>query len=126
MHKVMGRDNGGRFYFPECWKVECLTAALVSLPVTGIVKGMEMRMTKPTDGIESDDRERGWKEQCSDKKDEERRLKGGRVDCKENKWRKNNRKHDMHEGDREKVTVEKEGRQWDRRGQCVGHSIDLI
>ncbi|KAK2155654.1 hypothetical protein NP493_2050g00000 [Ridgeia piscesae] len=35
---------------------------------------------------------------------------GGREgDCKDNKWRKNNRKHDMQEGDREKVTVEKEG-----------------
>ena len=30
-------------------------------------------------------------------------------DCKENKWRKNNRKHDMEEGDGGKVTVEKEG-----------------
>ena len=30
-------------------------------------------------------------------------------DCKENKRRKNNRKHDMQEGDRGKVTVEKEG-----------------
>ena len=43
------------------------------------VKRMEMRMTKQTDGIESDDRKRGRKEQCSDKKDEERRLRGGRV-----------------------------------------------
>ena len=30
-------------------------------------------------------------------------------DCKENKRRKNNRKHDMQEGDGEKLTVEKEG-----------------
>ena len=36
-------------------------------------------MTKGTDGIERDDRERGWKEQCSDKKDEEMTLTGGRV-----------------------------------------------
>ena len=43
------------------------------------VKGIEMRMTKETDGIESDDRERGRKEQCSDKEDEERRLRGGRA-----------------------------------------------
>ena len=31
------------------------------------------------EGTESDDRERGWKEQCSDKKNEERRLRGWRV-----------------------------------------------
>ena len=43
-----------------CWKVDCLTAEIARL--TEIVKGMEMRMTKETDGIESDDRERGWKE----------------------------------------------------------------
>ena len=35
--------------------------------VTDIVKGMETRMTKETDGIESDGKERGRKEQCSDK-----------------------------------------------------------
>ena len=29
-------------------------------------------------GIESDDREKGRKEQCRDKKDEERRLRGDR------------------------------------------------
>ena len=39
-------------------------------------------MTKETDGIESDDRERGRKEQCSDKKDDERRLGGGRPIAK--------------------------------------------
>jgi len=38
-----------------------------------------MRMTKETDGIENDDRERGRKEQCSDKEVEERRIRGGRV-----------------------------------------------
>ena len=50
-----------------------------------------MRTTKEMDGIESDDRERGRKEQCGDNKYEERRLRGGR---------KNNRKHDIQEGDR--------------------------
>ena len=34
-----------------------------------------MRMTKETYGIESDERERGRKEQCSDKKDEERKQR---------------------------------------------------
>jgi len=38
-----------------------------------------MRITKETDGIESDDRESGRKEQCSDNKDEDRRLRGGRA-----------------------------------------------
>ena len=52
-----------------CWNVECLTAKLGKL--TGIVKGTEMKITKETDGIESVDRQRGRKEQCSDKKDEE-------------------------------------------------------
>ena len=35
-----------------------------------------MRMTKETDGIESDDRETGRKKQCSDKRDEEMRMRG--------------------------------------------------
>ena len=52
-----------------CWKVECLTPELARL--TGIVKGMEMRITKETDG-------RGRKEHCGDKKDEDR-LRGGRA-----------------------------------------------
>ena len=56
-------------------------------------------MTKETDGIESDNRERGRKEQCSDKKDEERRLRGGRVITR--KTEKKNGKHDMQEGVRE-------------------------
>ena len=36
-------------------------------------------------------------------------------DCKEHKWRKNNRKHDM-KVTHEKMTVEKEGGQWDKTG----------
>ena len=59
-----------------CWNVECLTAELARL--TGIVKGMEMKMTKEMDGIVSDDMERARKEQCSDKKDEEKILRGER------------------------------------------------
>ena len=58
----MGRYNGGRFYFPVhgCWKVKCLTAELARL--TGIMKEMETRMTEETDGIKSDDRDKGRKE----------------------------------------------------------------
>ena len=52
--------------------------------VTNIVEGMEMRMIKETDGLESDDREKGGKEQCSDKKDEKRRLGEGKVIAREN------------------------------------------
>ena len=63
-----------------CRNVECLTAELARL--TGIAKGMEMRIIKETDGTESDDRERGRKQQCSDKKDEERRLRGGRASAR--------------------------------------------
>ena len=34
-------------------------------------------MTKETGGMESDDREKDTKEQCSYRKDKERRLRGG-------------------------------------------------
>ena len=47
--------------------MDCLTAEIPRL--TDIVKWVEIRMTKETDGIENGDRERGRKEQCSDKKD---------------------------------------------------------
>ena len=36
-------------------------------------------MNYQRDGIESDDRERGRKGQCSEKEDEERKLRGGRA-----------------------------------------------
>ena len=41
-----------------------LTAGLARL--IGIVRGLEMEMTKEMGGIESGDRETGRKEQCSD------------------------------------------------------------
>ena len=63
-----------------CWKLKCLTAELARL--TSIRKGMDIRMTKETGEIESVDKERGWKEQCSDNKDEERRLRGGRANAR--------------------------------------------
>ena len=47
-------------------KLDCLTAELARLMDS--VKGMEMRLTKETDGLESDDRDRGRKEQYSDKR----------------------------------------------------------
>ena len=52
------------------WKVECHAAEVAKL--TDTVKGMEMRITKEADG-------RGRNEQGSDKKDEDRRLRGGRA-----------------------------------------------
>ena len=69
-------EEGFTFQCLRCWKVDFLTVTTAKLTV--IVKRVEMRMTKETDGIESDCKERGRKEQCSDKKDEERRLRGGR------------------------------------------------
>ena len=58
-------------------------------------------MTKGTGGIESDDRGRGRKEQRNDKKDEEKRLSGGRVITRKTNGRMNNRKYyDMQEGER--------------------------
>ena len=63
-------EEGFTFQCTGCLKVECLTAELARL--TDIVKGMEMRITKETDG-------RGRKEQCSDKKGEDSILRGGRA-----------------------------------------------
>ena len=65
------------FQCMRCWKVEYLTAELARL--TGIVKGVETRMTKETDGIKSDDSE---KEHCSGKNDQDRRLRGGRASAR--------------------------------------------
>ena len=60
----------------ECLKEDCLSEEIARL--TDIVQGMELRMTKGTDRIESDDRERGQKEHCSDKND----RKGDREEGK--------------------------------------------
>jgi len=62
-------------------------------------------MTKETGGIESDDRERGWKEQCSVKKNEG------------NNWRKIDKKHDIQEGDVGESDSKQGGGKWDRRGE---------
>ena len=61
------------FHCTGCWKVECPTGELVKL--AGIVKGVDMRITKETDG-------RGRKEQSIEKKDEDRRLRGGRASAR--------------------------------------------
>ena len=50
--------------------MDCMAAEIARL--SDIVKGTELRITKGTDGIKSDDREIG-------RKDDERRLKRGRV-----------------------------------------------
>ena len=63
-------------------------------------------MTKETDGIESDDRERGWKEQCSDKKDEERRLRGGRAIVRKTNGERTTENMTCSKVTGEKVTVE--------------------
>ena len=57
---VSTMEEGFTFQCLGCgkWTVQQKIARL-----TGIVKGMDMRMTKETDGIESGDRERGRKEQ---------------------------------------------------------------
>ena len=57
-------------------------------------------MSKETDRIESDDRERGRKELYIEKKDAERRVRGGRMMARKNKWGENNIKHDILEDDR--------------------------
>ena len=91
----------------ECWKVDCLTAEIARL--TDIVKGMEMRITKGTGGIESDDMERGRKEQCSDKKDEVRRLGGGRTIARKTNEERTTENVTCRKVTREKVTVEEGG-----------------
>ena len=89
-------------------EVECLTAELVRL--TGIVKGMEMRMSKETYGTESDDRETGRKQQSSDKKDEERKLRGGRASARKTDEERTTENLTCRKVTWEKVTVEKDGR----------------
>ena len=100
-------EEGFTCQFLGCWKVDCLTAERAKL--TGIVKGVETRMTKEKDGIESDDRERGWKEQCSDKKDENRRLRGGRAIARETNGERTTENMTYRKVTGENVTVEKGG-----------------
>ena len=90
-----------------CWKVDCLPAEIARLP--GIVKGIEMIMTKDTDLMQSDDRERGRKEQRNDKKDEERRLRGGRKSARKTNEERTTENLTCRMVTGEKVTTEKEG-----------------
>ena len=94
-------------YYTGCCKVECLTVEVARL--TDIVKGLEMKITKETDG-------RGRNEQCSHKKDEDRRLRGGRVSARKTNGERTRESMACRKVTGEKVTVD-EGGQWDRRGE---------
>ena len=78
----------------------CLTAELARL--TGIVKGIEMRITKETDG-------RGRKEQCSDKRGEDRRLRGGRASARKTNGERTTESMTCSKVTGEKVTVDERG-----------------
>ena len=107
--------EGFTFQCLGCWKLDCVTGEIARL--TGLVKGMEMRMNKKTDGIESDDRERGRKEQCKDKTDEKRRLRGGRGIARKRNGERTTENMTRRKVTGEKVTVYKEGGRWDMRGE---------
>ena len=85
------------FQCTGCLKVECLTAELARL--TDIVKGMEMRITKETDG-------RGRKEQCSDKKGEDSILRGGRASARKANGERTSENMACRKVTGEKVTVD--------------------
>ena len=96
------------FQCTGCCKVECLTVEVARL--TDIVKGLEMKITKETDG-------RGRNEQCSHKKDEDRRLRGGRVSARKTNGERTRESMACRKVTGEKVTVDEGGGQWDRRGE---------
>ena len=85
------------FQCTGCLKVECLTAELARL--TNIVKGMELRITKETDG-------RGRKEQCSDKKDEDSIPRGGRASARKANGERTSENMACRKVTGEKVTVD--------------------
>ena len=99
-------EEGFTFQCTGCWKVECLTAELARL--TGIVQGMEVKIAKETDG-------RGRKEQCSDKKDEDRRLRGGRASTRKTNGERTTENMAWRKVTGEKVTVEEEGKMGQER-----------
>ena len=109
------KEEGFTFQCLGCWKVDCLKAELARLP--DIVNGVEVWITKETDGIESYDRQRGRKKQCSDKKGEERRLRGEMAIVTKTNGERTTENMTSRKVTREKVTVEKERVQWDRRGE---------
>ena len=75
------------------------------------MKKTEIRITKEMDGM-------GRKEQCSDKKDEDRRLRGGRASASARKTNGERTTENMacRKVTGEKVT-EEEGGHWDKRGE---------
>ena len=87
--------------------MDCLTAEIARL--TDIVKWMEMRMTKETDGIERDGKERVRNEQCSEKNDEDRKLGGGRASARTTNGERKTENMTCRKVTGKKVTVEKEG-----------------
>ena len=88
------------FQCTGCCKVECLTVELARL--TDIVKGLEMKITKETDG-------RGRNEQCSHKKDEDMRLRGGRVSARKTNGERTRESTACRKVTGEKVTVDEGG-----------------
>ena len=94
------------FQCTGCLKVESLTAELARL--TDIVKAMEMRITKETDG-------RGRKEQYSDKKGEDNILRGGRASVRKANGERTNENMACRKVTREKVTVDE--------GVTMGHEM---
>ena len=88
------------FQCTGCCKVECLTVELARL--TDIVKGLEMKITKETDG-------RGRNEQCSHKKDEDMRLRGGRVSARKTYGERTRESTACRKVTGEKVTVDEGG-----------------
>ena len=88
------------FQCTGCWKVECLTVELARR--FGIVKGMEMKITQGTDG-------RDRKEQSSDKKDEDRRFRGGRASARKTNGERTRESMACRKVTGEKVTVEEGG-----------------
>ena len=71
---------------------------------------LDMKITKETGG-------RGRNEQCSDKKDEDRRLRGGRVSARKTNGERTRESRACRKVTGEKVTVDEGGGQWDRRGE---------
>ena len=100
-------QEGFTFQCFGCWKMDCLTAEMARL--TGIVKGVEMRMIKETDEIENDDWERDRKEQCNDKKERGSKLRIGRQIARKPNGDRTTENTICRKVTGEKVAVEKEG-----------------
>ena len=125
------KEEGFTFQCVGCWKVKGLEKEVARL--VDIVKGMEMRISKETDGMERDDRERvgntvRLKEQSSGNKSsgnktEERRLRGGKVIGGEENGRSTAGNVTGVKVTGEKVTVEKEVGGKKRRERREGNAM---